>query len=184
MIEIDDLFTVRRCGPERGDCTAPYVVIFSNINPHPTVKEFLDSVISNKREWGEILITPDPNCTNVWSLIGKKRDILDYKWGEWGKQYDIFLEKYSDQTIVSATADGGWSRMDYILLLENTVKYKEFGNIDIPAEFEITLNDARDVVDRMLEQHLISNDEYNKLYEIIDGAEKRRKDLLRVLNNG
>lgn len=179
----DKLFTLRRTGPERGDCTAPYVVIFIYTNPHPTVKEFLDSI--SKREWGEILITPDPNRTNVYSLIGEKRDIgwLDYRWGKWGEGYDNFLKKYGDKKIASATADGGWSRMDYVLLLEDTVKYKEFGNVDIPAEFEITLNDARDVVDRMLDQHLISNDEYNKIYAIIDGAEKRRKDLLKVLNN-
>lgn len=119
----DALFTIKSTGPMRRDCTQPFDVVFSYNNLHPTVKEFVNYVISNDQEWGEICIAPDAQHANPWSIIGHRipHGSIDYKWGEVlesiGTNYPEFLEKYGSATIVSAKADGGWSRMDYVLLL-------------------------------------------------------------------
>lgn len=169
------VFQLKRSGPERGDCTAPYDVIFDVNNTHPTVKEFLDYVISRKWEWGRINIAPNATYDNVWALITYKKpvDSLSYHWGEWGKNYNEFLSKYGNRKIKSATSDGGWSLMDYVLVLEDTVKYVEFGNVDIPTDFEKTIKEVRHYIERMIADKELTTEEYNSIMTTLDGAEAR-----------
>ena len=120
----------------------------------------------------------------MWDLISYhgKVDTLKYRWGEWGKNYDIFVEKYGDRKIESATADGGWSLMDYVLLLEeDDMKYKAFDNVDIPADFETTIADTRFYIERMHEDKLLTDSEYNSIMTTIDGAEARKYRSIKAL---
>ena len=97
-------FKLKQCGPVRGDETAPYEVTFSE---PLTVKDFVSDVLSNKEEWGYIGISKertifgDPNC--------------EYRWG---KLLSCLPPEYLSKKIVSAEASGGWSRMDYLLTVE------------------------------------------------------------------
>ena len=187
MTFLHQLFELRKCGPERHDCTAPYDVIFRLTNSHPTVNQFLSSVIAHKNEWGWIRISPDQSCKTIWDLINYngKADSLQYRWGEWDKGYDIFVKKYGDRKIKSATADGGWSLMDYVLLLEDDdMKYKAFDNIDIPTDFETTITNTRNYIERMYEDKLLTDSEYNSITTIIDGSEARALSCVRKLTNG
>ncbi len=186
MTYFHTLFQLRRCGPERADCTAAHEVIFDYTNQHPTVKQFLNDVISRNGDWGRIKISPDQSYKTVWDLIGyhEEVDTLEYRWGEWDKNYDIFVEKYGDRKIESATADGGWSLMDYVLLLEDTMKYKAFDNIDIPTDFETTIANTRHHIDRMHEDKLLNDSEYDSIMFTIDRSEARALSHVRKLTNG
>lgn len=187
MTFLHQLFELRKCGPERGDCTAPYDVIFRLPNRHPTVNQFLSSIISHKKDWGRIKIAPNQSCKTVWDLIfyDGEVDTLEYRWGEWGKGYDIFVEKYSDRKIKSATADGGWSFMDYVLLLEDdNMKYKAFDNIDIPTDFEVQLKTTRSNVQSLRSDDILLEEEFNIIMSILDGSEARALSRVRKLTNG
>lgn len=186
MTFLHQLFELRKCGPERGDCTAAYEVIFDRANQHPTVKQFLKDVIARNGDWGRIIISPDQSYKTEWDLISYhgEVDALGYHWGEWGKDYDIFVEKYGDRKIKSATADGGWSLMDYVLLLEDDMKYKAFDNIDIPTDFETTIANTRHHIERMYDDKLLTDSEYNSIMTTIDGSEARALSHVRKLTNG
>ena len=115
------LFELKQCGKERSDCTAPYDVVFNYKNRHPTVKNFLEYITKTRNnDWGYLYISPSSAYKDIWSLIRYNGTLesITYSRGLWDKNYDIFIEKYGKQKIKSATADGGWSRMDYVLLLE------------------------------------------------------------------
>ena len=118
----DALFTIKSTGPMRGDCTQPFDVIFSDNNPHPTVAEFIVYVGSRIDDWGEIYIAPDSDHITLWSLIGHRVPYgsIDYAWGDIrDKHTPSFVETYGSRKIKLATADGGWGRLDYVLLLED-----------------------------------------------------------------
>ena len=97
-------------------------VIFPYNNQHPTVADFVLYVVSRISDWGQISIAPDSDHTTNWSLIGHSVPYgsIDYKWGELlGEGCYTFAETYGSRKIKSATADGGWNRFDYVLLLED-----------------------------------------------------------------
>lgn len=98
------MFKLHQIHPEGSDCTAPYDVI---LNGEYTVEQFINDVLLNKREWGKIGIYngqgifTDPNC--------------EYKYGTLVSRLP---NEYLKLRVVSATAHGGWSLMDYILTVE------------------------------------------------------------------
>lgn len=175
----DPLFTLRSHGVMRGDCTASYLVDFHYNTPHPTVKEFVDYVIHNlNKEWGYIAIAPDKNHLTVWQIIGVPSDVriqLDYRWGKIADDRHDILLKLGSRRIISATADGGWSRMDYVLLLE-----------EYSVEFLTTMNEiktARESVESLYFHGILNDNEYNHIMTEIDGAESRRKDVKKVFKD-
>ena len=91
---------------EFGDCSAYYDVRLDK--PH-TVDEFINLVlIERKGEWGEFKIY-NPNV----SWLGYER--YEYRYGILNNSVpNDLLEK----KIISITAHGGWTRMDYLLKLE------------------------------------------------------------------
>lgn len=97
------MFRLHGAGRERGDCTAPYHVELDKVY---TVDEFVHTVLTRK-EWGYIgiyckgTIFGEPKCEYRYDklLYALPDDVLDKK-------------------IVKAEADGGWSRMDYLLWIE------------------------------------------------------------------
>lgn len=100
-----DVFELRYKGPTFGDCTAPYYVILKG---SPTVKEFIDAVLEDKSEWGYIGIY------NKGSIFGFPN--IEFRHGETNITEE--MKKYLNLIVVEATAHGGWSRMDYILILK------------------------------------------------------------------
>lgn len=104
------MFVFKQCGPERVDCTAPYNII---LDKEYDVREFVDTVLNNReKEWGYIgmykesgsfenRVFGSPNC--------------EYKWG---KLLSFLPDDILDKKVLSVSADGGWSRMDYILKIE------------------------------------------------------------------
>lgn len=92
-------------GPTRGDCTAPYSVTFEK---PMTVRSLVSEVVSNERDWGYIGIKNekepffgDPCC--------------EYRWG---RLLTELPPEIMDRNIEAISANGGWTRMDYILTLE------------------------------------------------------------------
>lgn len=100
-------------GPERGDCTASYAIEFRN--EEYTVKTFVEAILKNTREWGTI---------GIYVPIGKRKSITDAIKGNpyieyhWGEQKGEFPTDILDKKVVGASGDGGWSNMDYLLMLE------------------------------------------------------------------
>ena len=97
---------------ECGDCTASYVVEIKTQNM--TIKEFLDIILKEmSSDWGEIKF-----------YLGSMMyyDIkLRYRHGEIEtnqEMYEKLLEDLGDKTINRITSDGGWTRMDYVVVLK------------------------------------------------------------------
>lgn len=99
------MFQLKKNGNDRSDCTAPYSVI---LDREYTVKEFVHAVLSDRREWGYIGIK---NEKNPW--FGEPK--CEYRYG---KLETILPNDVMNNKVISAKADGGWSRMDYIIEIE------------------------------------------------------------------
>jgi hypothetical protein len=92
-----DKITLTCTGGPYGDCTSSYNF---TLNREMTLQEFLDLVISNEREWGQV----------AFSRFGDP--IAEYKWGK------ITVLKVKDTSFkikTTGTAHGGWSLMDYYI---------------------------------------------------------------------
>ena len=99
-------------GPLGG--TAPYDVVLLE---KCTVREFVEYVLDSKKEdWGYISI-------NNWSTLefnDKKNPFFGYPHIKYsnGRLSSSIIEDFGeflDKPVGKATANGGWSRMDYIL---------------------------------------------------------------------
>lgn len=98
------MFKLEQNGRVRGDCTAPYRV---ELDKEYTVSEFVQTVLTIDREWGYIGIY----CKD--EIFGKPT--CEYKWG---KLLYALPDNVLNKKIVDVKADGGWSRMDYLLWIE------------------------------------------------------------------
>lgn len=98
---------------ERGDCTASYVVEIKTQDM--TVKEFLDIILKEmSSDWGEIKFYSN-------DLLRYYDVILIYKHGEILTApaiYEQLINGIEEKKIIGITADGGWTRMDYVVTLE------------------------------------------------------------------
>lgn len=101
------MFKLIRTSPEGSDCTAPYDV---ELGGKYTVKEFIEDVLKDAREWGHIGIDPGPG---VSSVFGDPH--CEYSHGVLKSNLP---EDILEMSISSARASGGWSRMDYILSID------------------------------------------------------------------
>lgn len=101
------MFRFVRNGEERGDCTAQYNIV---LDKEYTVMEFIKAIKDTKEEWGYIGIKNKDE-----PFFGKPK--CEYNRGV------IFNSEFTTdvllKTIASVKADGGWTRMDYLLVLEN-----------------------------------------------------------------
>lgn len=96
------MFELIRIGGPYSDCTSSYDVKFDK--PY-TVEEFINEVISDKREWGHIgIYSPD-------SVFGYPR--CEYRYGEILES--SFDEEFLQLEINNVRASGGWSCMDYVI---------------------------------------------------------------------
>lgn len=98
----------RKAGKERSDCTAPYDV---ELDKEYTVGQLVDVILSRAgtlREWGYIGIYDGE------SIFGNpKCEYADARLGT-GSMPSEFLAK----KVIKVKADGGWSRMDYLIWVE------------------------------------------------------------------
>lgn len=98
------MFKLYSAGEVRGDCTAPYNV---KLDKEYTVNEFINAVLT-KNEWGYIGIY----CQGTF--FGEPK--CEYR-------YDKLLYTLPDnvlnKNVIKVKADGGWSRMDYLLWIED-----------------------------------------------------------------
>ena len=99
------MFKLYQLKPEGSDCTAPYGV---KLNGEYTVESFIHDVLLDRREWGFIGIR------DGHSTFGNP--CCEYSNGE--IKSSSMTEEFSKMKVVSATASGGWSRMDYLLVVE------------------------------------------------------------------
>lgn len=95
-------------GNVRGDCTAPYAV---ELDKEYTVGQLIDVILTRAgilREWGYIGIYDGE------SIFGNpKCEYADARLGN-GNMPSEFLAK----KVIKVEADGGWSRMDFMLWVE------------------------------------------------------------------
>lgn len=98
---------------ERGDCTAGYAVW---LHGDYTVRSFIQDIITNRKvDWGYIGIYVPVKDRKGISDVFPGNPCCEYKWG---KLKSTLPEEWMDRKVVAATADGGWSRMDYSLVIE------------------------------------------------------------------
>lgn len=102
------MFELIHCGGPYSDQTSSYTVA---LNEEYTVEKFIHDVTSNKREWGHIGIYDGKNIFGNPSI-----NYHD------GRIIDKMPDKYLGMKVISAIANGGWSRMDYLLGIENIEK--------------------------------------------------------------
>ena len=101
------VFKLIQSTPVSGDCTCGYKVL---LDKEYTVQEFVDTVLTEKnKEWGYIGIY-DPS-----DFIGRTSGspCIEYRYGE--IKSEKFRNGILSQIILSVSASGGWSRMDYVL---------------------------------------------------------------------
>ena len=97
------MFRFIQSTPESGDCTCGYKVL---LDKEYTVQEFVDMVLSERnKEWGYISIYYPSDFFESPCIEYRRGEIISDKFGN-----DILNKK-----IMSVSASGGWSRMDYAL---------------------------------------------------------------------
>ena len=99
------VFALGECSKTRGDCTASYGVI---VDKGCTVKEFIEDVLT-RNEWGYVGIYKEGQA---WFERGTPK--CEYK-GD--KLIYAMPEEVLSREVIKASADGGWSRMDYLLYI-------------------------------------------------------------------
>lgn len=85
-------------------CMTSFNVLFEK---EYMVEEFVEAVLTRTNDWGYIGIS------NGKSVFGKP--CIRY---EYGRKIDDFPENILCKKVTFATANGAWSRMDYLLVIE------------------------------------------------------------------
>lgn len=92
--------------PAGGDCCAPYDVL---LNRECTLREFVDCVLKNDREWGFVRLG---SCFEGNELEYRSGKILRSE----------FTDAELESTIETVISNGGWTRMDYVVRLKSNGK--------------------------------------------------------------
>ena len=102
-------FEITGYGKDYGDQTREYII---KLYPNNTVRNVIQDIISNPREWGYIELK-----------LGDWKERY-YNRLEYGHSVVINLDKVTywkdklDKKVISITGSGGWSRSDYQLEIE------------------------------------------------------------------
>lgn len=107
------MFTLRATGPTLYDCTTPYAV---ELDKKYTVAKFIQTVLSNKKnEWGYIGIAEFRHGVRCQiSIFGSPS--CEYSYGEIISE--PLPKNVLNKRVIAAKANGGYSRMDYLLDIE------------------------------------------------------------------
>ncbi len=99
--------------PAGGDCTAPYDVILDK--PY-TVGEFISEVLTTRpKEWGEFFVRY--KGSGYFDRMAR----AEYRYGEMKNRHGektAIPEEYAVMPIKEVKAAGGWSVMDYNLIID------------------------------------------------------------------
>lgn len=98
-----------------------------NLDKEYTVREFINWVILKKYEYLGFIGIKDKNSTSPYG-----NPYCSYNKG---KQETDLPDEIMCQKIVSVNARGGWSRMDFLITLQERIK------VMIPGCFNVTLSD-------------------------------------------
>lgn len=105
------IFLLTKIGDDRSDCTAAYTV---DLCKDCTVTLFVNEILrcrSSERGTIKIFCKETPG----W-IIKSPEAMCTYKYG---KIVSSLPDIYANKKVLSASADGGWSLMDYCLVIEN-----------------------------------------------------------------
>lgn len=101
-------FDLRMSGMERGDCTASYSVTLHKKDY--TVREFIEDILKEREdEWGYIGI----HGKEFISVFGYPS--CQYSYGK--LTTETLPESFLNRKIQYVSANGGWTRMDYLITL-------------------------------------------------------------------
>ena len=102
-----------RTTPERGDCTAGYAVWWTG---KYTVQSFINEILkTHPGDWGTI---------GIYVPIKKRKTLSDATDGnpcceyDHGKLLNSLPEEVLEREVFGASADGGWSLMNYLLSID------------------------------------------------------------------
>lgn len=95
-------------GGPYGDETSRYELKF---NKSYTVQQLIDEILKDVREWGYIGIYTEG------TIFGKP--VCEYSYGK--LITSPLPEKYLNKKIIKCIANGGWTRMDYLIYLKELV---------------------------------------------------------------
>lgn len=103
-----NMFKREQRGTTGGDCTALYGV---ELDHHYTLKEFVNEVLQNyPGEWGSFKLC-ERGKWMPYKAFRYKHGILT----------DAIPSELANKPIVSISANGGWSNMDYIIRMEESI---------------------------------------------------------------
>ena len=92
-----------------GDCTSKYDVV---VNIEMTLNELIDEILLRVDEWGKIGIIND------FPFNGGYSSFCEYNYGHLKQnREDVFTQEQLKSTINKIVAYGGWSNMDYKIVL-------------------------------------------------------------------
>lgn len=130
------MFTLTQVGQTRGDCTAPYKV---NLDREYTIEEFVNAVIKNR--------TDERGSVMIGSRFSDA--ICEYHDGRITKPIPESLKTIK---ILSATADGGWTLIDYCLTLKTDEDVSSESKNDVSCKYYAWRkdNEARYIADPTL----------------------------------
>lgn len=97
------MFKLKQTGEMRRDCTAPYKVVLDKTY---TVGELIKTILARTNDWGYIGID------NQKDIFGNPNCEYGY-----GKLLSTLPEEYLAKNVVSAVADGGYTRFDYLIMV-------------------------------------------------------------------
>lgn len=99
------MLKLRQVSDYAGDCTAVWAVEYSKSTLAELIK---DIVTERKGDWGYIYIGYGFN------------DVIEYNHGKYTITNEQIYEQYKDKPIMRIRADGGWTRMDYNVIYEES----------------------------------------------------------------
>lgn len=106
------MFRLQQIGRESGDCTAPYKVILER---PCTLREFISYILSERAwDWGDIYDVTNNGADSIWLYATCPR----YRYSH-GKIEESIPEEILKKKVKSGNANGGWTLMDYYLVLED-----------------------------------------------------------------
>ena len=111
------MITLNQIGPNGRDGTARYYV---DVDYEYKVGEFIKSVLNERRhEWGEITIKPDEGKKEWQDIILSqgKADIYSCEYA-YGRLKSKLKKNVLEKNIVCICAYGGYSFMNYVLVVE------------------------------------------------------------------
>lgn len=94
------------------DCMYKYRVHIQDVWANPSVDRFIDFILRDEREWGNVFLVNEPEHYSF------SRKIVEYSHGEIFNSNDALLDKLDGKPIEACYAMGGWSRMDYYVCVK------------------------------------------------------------------